>query len=193
MTSIIHRTDIFPYSSPRNDARDDRLLRSSIVIWQKIRIFAQENKIGVKKNYIWMLFLVLVCVCRAEDITIRYKGTTAKITQKVKDSVNVTLEGAKVNIESFYTDRKLTLKLTGNSDDGQLNLKTAGKAKVTLDGLTLTSQEGAPICLRNKKKDLIATSRRLPLRAEPFSQLGVSWAICLLYLPMRLPSNQQSC
>ena len=170
MTSIIHRTDIFPYSSPRNDARDDRLLRSSIVIWQKIRIFAQENKIGVKKNYIWMLFLVLVCVCRAEDITIRYKGTTAKITQKVKDSVNVTLEGAKVNIESFYTDRKLTLKLTGNSDDGQLNLKTAGKAKVTLDGLTLTSQEGAPICLRNKKKDLIATSRRLPLRAEPFSQ-----------------------
>lgn len=124
----------------------------------------------MKKNYIWMLFLVLVCVCRAEDITIRYKGTTAKITQKVKDSVNVTLEGAKVNIESFYTDRKLTLKLTGNSDDGQLNLKTAGKAKVTLDGLTLTSQEGAPICLRNKKKDLIATSRRLPLRAEPFSQ-----------------------
>ena len=117
-----------------------------------------------------MLFLVLVCVCRAEDITIRYKGTTAKITQKVKDSVNVTLEGAKVNIESFYTDRKLTLKLTGNSDDGQLNLKTAGKAKVTLDGLTLTSQEGAPICLRNKKKDLIATSRRLPLRADPFSQ-----------------------
>lgn len=124
----------------------------------------------MKKNYIWMLFLVLVCVCRAEDITIRYKGTTAKITQKVKDSVNVTLEGAKVNIESFYTDRKLTLKLTGNSDDGQLNLKTAGKAKVTLDGLTLTSQEGAPICLRNKKKDLIATSRRLPLRADPFSQ-----------------------
>ena len=106
-----------------------------------------------------MLFLVLACVCRAEDITICYKGTTVKVTQKAKDSVNVTVEGAKVSIESFYTDRKLTLKLTGNSDDGQLNLKTAGKAKVTLDGLTLTSQEGAPVCLKNKKKVEIAVAK----------------------------------
>lgn len=31
-------------------------------------------------------------------------------------------------------------------------MKTAGKAKVKLDNLTLTSQEGAPLCLKNKKK-----------------------------------------
>ena len=49
-----------------------------------------------------MLSFMLVCACHAEDITIRYKGTTAKVTQKVKDSVNVTVEGAKVNIESLY-------------------------------------------------------------------------------------------
>jgi hypothetical protein len=91
-------------------------------------------------------------VCHAEDITIRYKGTTAKVSQQIKDSVKVTVNGTCVNIESLYEDHKLTILLTGKSDDGQLTLKAAGKAKVKLDGLTLTSQEGAPLDLRNKKK-----------------------------------------
>ena len=91
-------------------------------------------------------------VCKAEDITIRYNGSTAKVTQKVKDSVTVTTEGASVRIESLYKDHKLTLRLKGKSDNGQLILKTAGKANVTLDGLELTSQEGAPLDLKNKKK-----------------------------------------
>ncbi|MBR6998468.1 MAG: carbohydrate-binding domain-containing protein [Prevotella sp.] len=72
--------------------------------------------------------------------------------QTTKDSVTVNINGANVSIESLYEDHKLTLLLTGHSDDGQLELKTAGKAKIKLDGLTLTSQEGAPICLKNKKK-----------------------------------------
>ncbi|MCR5472797.1 MAG: carbohydrate-binding domain-containing protein [Prevotella sp.] len=69
-----------------------------------------------------------------------------------KDSVKVAVNGACVSIESLYKTHKLTLRLSGRSDDGQLVLKTAGKAKVTLDGLTLTSQEGAPLWLKNKKK-----------------------------------------
>ena len=97
--------------------------------------------------------------CHAEDITIRYNGGTAKVSQKSKDSVNVTVEGAKVNIESLYKDHKLTLRLSGKSDDGQFVLKTAGKAKVTLDGLTLISQEGAPIELKNKKKVEISLAK----------------------------------
>ena len=105
------------------------------------------------------LSFMTTCVCKAEDITIRYKGTTAKVTQKVKDSVNVSVEGAHVNIESLYTDHKLTIKLMGSSDDGQLNLKTSGKARVTLDGLMLTSQEGAPICLKNKKKVEVSVAK----------------------------------
>ena len=106
-----------------------------------------------------MALLSMMCsVCHAEDITIRYKGTTAKVEQKVKDSVNVTVNGANVEIESLYKSHKLTLKLTGKSDDGQLVLKTAGKAKVKLDNLTLTSQEGAPLWLKNKKKvEVVAT------------------------------------
>ena len=105
-----------------------------------------------------MMVLVMSCVCHAEDITIRYKGTTAKVDQQVKDSVNITVSGAHVEIESLYKSKKLTLVLTGKSDDGQLVLKTDGKAKVKLENLTLTSQEGAPLWLKNKKKvEIVAT------------------------------------
>ena len=113
----------------------------------------------MRRTLLWMLALMMGNVCQAEDITIRYNGATAKVTQQKKDSVNVTVDGAKVNIESLYQGHKLTLRLTGKSDDGQLVLKTAGKAKVTLDGLTLTSQEGAPLDLKNKKKVEIVAAK----------------------------------
>ena len=106
----------------------------------------------MKKILFGILCLLSGSVCHAEDITIRYKGATAKVVNKTKDSVKVTVNGASVNIESLYKSHKLTLRLSGKSDDGQLDLKTAGKAKLNLDGLTLTSQEGAPLCLKNKKK-----------------------------------------
>jgi hypothetical protein len=106
---------------------------------------------------VWTLSLMFGSVCHAEDITIVYKGSKAKVEQKIKDSVTVTVDGANVNIESLYKDHKLTLLVKGESDNGQLTLKTAGKAKVTLGGLELTSQEGAPLDLKNKKKvELIA-------------------------------------
>jgi hypothetical protein len=112
----------------------------------------------MKKILLWSLLSMMSSTGFAEDINIRYKGTTAKVTQNVKDSVKVTVDGATVSIESLYKDHKLTLSLTGKSDDGRLNLKTAGKAKVKLEGLTLTSQEGAPIDLKNKKKvEIVAT------------------------------------
>ena len=106
----------------------------------------------MQKFFIWALLFLMCGVCHAEDITIRYDGATAKVKQKTKDSVSVSVDGAKVNIESLYQSHQLTLRLTGKSDDGQLVLKTAGKVKVMLDGLALTSQEGAPLCLKNKKK-----------------------------------------
>ena len=91
-------------------------------------------------------------VCRAEDITIHYNGSQVKVKQAKKDSVSVTVDGATVNVESLYESHKLTLLVKGSSDDGQLNLKTKGKAKLTLENLNLTSQEGAPLYLKNKKK-----------------------------------------
>jgi hypothetical protein len=106
----------------------------------------------MKKNLICLLALMTVCVCQAEDINIHFDGATAKVKQNVKDSVNVIVNGANVNIESLFKAHKLTISVTGKSDDGKITLKSAGKAKVRLDGLNLTSQEGAPLDLRNKKK-----------------------------------------
>ena len=106
----------------------------------------------MKKIVLLALSMLMGNVSYAEDITISYKGSSAKVTQTTKDSVNVTVNGAKVSVESQYTDHKLTLLLKGKSDDGQLILKTAGKAKIKLDGLNLTSQEGAPLHLKNAKR-----------------------------------------
>lgn len=106
----------------------------------------------MKRNLLWILTLMMASMCYAEDITIRYNGAKAEVKQNTKDSVNVIVDGANVNIESLYKEHKLTLRLTGKSDNGQLILKTAGKAKIELDDLTLTSQEGAPLDLKNKKK-----------------------------------------
>ena len=106
----------------------------------------------MKKIFLFILPFVTGGVCHAEDITIRYDGLSAKVTQKAKDSVSVAVDGACVSIKSLYKAHKLTLRLKGKSDNGQLVLNAAGKVQVTLDGLTLTSQEGAPLCLKNKKK-----------------------------------------
>jgi len=114
----------------------------------------------MRQILLWVLPFLMVDVCKAEDITIRFNGSTAKVEQQTKDSVNVTVEGSHVSIESFYQAHKLSVLLTGRSDDGQLVLKTAGKAKVKLNNLNLTSQEGAPLWLKNKKKvEIIAPER----------------------------------
>ena len=112
-----------------------------------------------KRGWMWVLLMLVGSTCHAQDITVRYDGTTAKVTQKTKDSVKVVVKGASVDIESLYRGRQLTLRLTGRSEDGRLVLKTAGKAKVTLDGLTLTSREGAPIELKNKKRVEIVAAK----------------------------------
>ena len=106
----------------------------------------------MKKGLLWAMALMMCGGAAAQDISVRFDGATAKVKQKVKDSVTVKVNGAEVTIESQMKARKLTLRLAGESSDGRLELKTAGKAKVTLDGLQLTSLEGAPLCLKNKKK-----------------------------------------
>ena len=118
----------------------------------------------MKKILLLVLPFLMGSVCQAEDINISYDGSKARVQQTVKDSVRVTVDGACVNIESMFTDRKLTIRLTGRSDNGQLVLSSAGKVKVTLSGLTLTSQEGAPLCLKNKKKVEVGERQAIALR-----------------------------
>ena len=109
-----------------------------------------------------MLFLVGCAafgVCNAQDVTIVYDGAGVKVRQSVKDSVSVTADGAIVNVESTYRSHKLTLLVKGRSDNGQLVLKSRGKVKVTLGGLDLTSQEGAVLHLKNRKKVEIVAAK----------------------------------
>lgn len=114
----------------------------------------------MRKNILTALALLFMGgVSQAEDITILYNGTTAKVKQTVKDSVNVQVDGSHVSIQSTYRAHKLTVLMSGKSDDGQLILKTDGKAKVKLKGLNLTSQEGAPLWLKNKKKVEITAAK----------------------------------
>jgi hypothetical protein len=54
----------------------------------------------MKRNLLWILTLIMGSVCHAEDITIRFNGTTAKVTQQTKDSVNVTVDGANLRADS---------------------------------------------------------------------------------------------
>lgn len=111
----------------------------------------------MKRFLLWVLPFLMGGILHAQDITVQYKGNVAKVKQQVKDSVSVTVDGAHVSIVSTYQTHKLKVRLTGKSDDGQLILKTDGKAKVKLDNLNLTSQEGAPLWLKNKKKvELVA-------------------------------------
>ena len=103
----------------------------------------------------WGVLVAALCcmtAVQAADVTIRYNGQKATVKQQKSDSLSVSVKGACVTVVSTYKAHRLTLELEGKSNDGQLVLKTAGKAQVKLKGLELTSQEGAPIWLKNKKK-----------------------------------------
>lgn len=108
----------------------------------------------------FLMTCVWACLCyagHASDVNVVFRGEKATVKQEVKDSVSVTVEGAHVSIISTYQAHKLTVRLSGESNDGQVILQTVGKAKMKLDNLNLTSQEGAPLWLKNKKKvELVA-------------------------------------
>ena len=106
----------------------------------------------MKKFLFLIALLCTACTAWAEDVTVHFSATKAKVKQTVKDSVSVTVDGTSVNIESQYADHRLTVLLTGKCSDGRVCLKSVGKAKVRLEGLDLTSTEGAPLVLKNKKK-----------------------------------------
>ena len=108
-----------------------------------------------------LLACALLCqgLTMAADITVTFKGNSATVKQSATDSVTVETDGAHVHINSTYKEHRLRVVLKGKSTDGQLILKTAGKAQVRLEGLDLTSQEGAPIWLKNKKRVEIVAAK----------------------------------
>jgi len=90
----------------------------------------------------------------AQTINITYdEDNEVKVGGDIIEDVRIKIKGNNVNIKDLRdSDQQLntiTYVLKGKSSDGSFKLNTYVKAKVVFDGLDLTSQEGAPIHLKN--------------------------------------------
>ena len=86
-----------------------------------------------------------------KQITITYKGNKATVVNELKDSAEVKVDGSHVSLTSQYT-QPIKVTLAGKSEDGTFVLKNDGRVKLSLNNLDLTSKEGAPLWLKNKKR-----------------------------------------
>ncbi len=88
----------------------------------------------------------------AQDVAITFKGNKVNVKNEHRDSIQVDVQGTRVQVVSKFRDYEPEFLLKGKCEDGRLVMVTKGKAKVILDGLQLTSREGAPLWLKNKKR-----------------------------------------
>ncbi len=89
---------------------------------------------------------------KSDDVIVTFKGNKVDVKNNCKDSVSITTDGAFVDILSKYKSHEVSIELKGKSDNGRLVINTKDKVKITLNSLSLTSQEGATLWLKNKKR-----------------------------------------
>jgi len=89
-------------------------------------------------------------------VNVFYNGNTAKVVVSgdVADQLTtLEVDGADVTIvQSPYLVNEITYTLSGSSTNGSFNMDGDLKATVVLDGLTLTSETGAPVNIENSKR-----------------------------------------
>lgn len=106
------------------------------------------------------LFALCCTACAGDVVTIKYNGAKVEVSKvEPSDSVKIMTDGANVTVENLAKQKTMTYRLSGKSDNGTFILKTSNKDKIELDDLTLQSNEGAPIWLKNKKKVEIQSLR----------------------------------
>lgn len=89
-------------------------------------------------------------------ITVSYKGEQATVDTDNAPGVTYTVDGANVNIVSTNVAQELETVLQGQSNNGSLTYTGPLKCKFTLNGLNLTSTQGAAIDIQcGKRVDLI--------------------------------------
>ena len=98
------------------------------------------------------------------EVKVTYNGTGALVfvAGNIAQYVDVSVSGAHVTItqsDAITNDlindgtlSEITYNLYGTSDDGSLTLGGSAKCTVTLNGLTLTNPNGAPINITNGKR-----------------------------------------
>lgn len=98
------------------------------------------------------------CVGNAQKISIIYSGSESEVSAPCP-GVTVKKDGSRIEIESQLADQELIINMKGTSPEGSLMLKSQGKTTIRLEGLNLTSSNGAPIRLHNKKRVLIQAAK----------------------------------
>ena len=109
-----------------------------------------------------MTFLTfLSCLLLLSDITLTYSASGVKVNvgRSCRDSVEVTAQGSHVNIDSRIESHQLTIRLSGQNEDGGLMLRSRARVLLQLHDLSLQSREGAVLSLKNHKKVEIQAMR----------------------------------
>ena len=86
------------------------------------------------------------------QIKITYSGSSATVSGTVS-GVTISNSGAHVTVNS--TVANVEYVLSGSTTDGSLKVYSEKKFKVTLDGVSLTSQQGAAINIQSSKRAFI--------------------------------------
>jgi len=108
----------------------------------------------MRKKILMVLSFIAICctACNSDTITVTYNGDNVSVSPREFEDVEITVKNSKVNIVNNVNDRKITFVLKGESQDGTFKLKTDNKAKIEFNNLKLTSNEGAPVVIKNKKE-----------------------------------------
>ena len=93
---------------------------------------------------------------RIVTITFSDDAATVKIPSSISREVTATVDGAYVTITNTNTSEETAFVLKGSSDNGGFTYNGSYKTTITLNGLSLTSQQGAAIDIQcGKRIDLI--------------------------------------
>lgn len=99
------------------------------------------------------IFSMCCMACTGDVVTVKYNGQTVEVSEvSPSDSLIVKTEGTNVYVENISNEKTATIRLSGQTDNGQFVLKTKTKDKIELDDVKLQSAEGAPLWIKNKKK-----------------------------------------
>ena len=101
--------------------------------------------------------LAMSCMSGMPDkddvVTISFDNQKIEVSGvEASDSVEINKEGRVVYVNHLAQANPLTLRLSGSSDDAQVIFKTKTKDKIELDNVSLLSNEGAPLWIKNKRR-----------------------------------------
>ena len=131
----------------------------------------------MKTSFTSLMILAVTCcsACNSDTITITYKGNTAEVSTIPNDSVVVSIKNADVKVSNNTSGSRFTYVLKGKSDNGTFSLKTTKEDRIELSDLNLTSNEGAAIIVKGKKK---ADSKGVTLFAKSNTDNTITITAC---------------